>query len=354
MGRKILSVIGVFLLTAFGYLGFAPVRLEPVVWHPKANPGLTGPYAVNEALKSSEWLFKDWPGPEAIAFDAQGALVAGLSDGRIVRASFSTNKVDVLANTGGHPLGVEYHPDGRLYICDGNKGLLALESDGKLTTLATEQGGIAFGFTDDLTIAADGTVYFTDATTRFGMDTYKLDLLEHQTTGRVLKYEPAAKRVSKVAGGLQFANGIALGPDDSWLVVVETGNYRLQRIFVSGPRAREQEVFIDNLPGFPDNVTFSKERGIFWVAIASPRNPLVDDLAGNPFMRKVIARLPQALQPAPERHAMVLGFDVEGKLKHNLQYRSPESYSPVTSATEREGWLYFGSFSQGGLARFKL
>lgn len=354
MVRKILLLIGVLLLALFGYLGFAPVRFEAVVWHPKPNPGLTGPYAVNDTLKPADWLFKEWPGPEAIAFDPQGALVAGLSDGRVVRASLADNKVEVLTNTGGHPLGLEYHPDGRLYICDGSKGLLALESDGKLSALASEEGGVPFGFTDDLTIAADGTVYFTDATTRFGMGEYKLDLLEHQSTGRVLKYEPAAKRVSKIAGNLQFANGIALGPDDSWLLVVETGNYRLQRIFVSGPRAGEQDVFIDNLPGFPDNVTFSKERGIFWVAVASPRNPLVDDLAGNPFLRKVIARLPDALQPAPERHAMVLGFDVEGKLKHNLQYRSPDSYSPVTSATERDGWLYFGSFSQVGIARFKL
>jgi sugar lactone lactonase YvrE len=354
MARKIGLAFGALVVLLAAYLVFAPVSLEPVVWEPKADPGLTGPYAVNDRLKAAEWLFKELGGPEAIAFDAQGALVAGLADGRIVRANDARGPVEVIAHTQGHPLGVEFSPDGRLYICDADRGLLELEADGKSSTLASEEGGVPFGLTDDLTIAQDGTVYFTDASTRFGFADYKLDLLEHQTTGRVLKYDPASKQVTKVAGELQFANGIALGPDDSWLVVVETGNYRLQRIFVSGPRAGEREVFVDNLPGFPDNVTFSKQSGIFWVAIASPRNPLVDKLAGEPFGRKVIARLPAALQPAPDRHAMVLGFDVEGKLKHNLQYRAPDSYSPVTSATEHDGWLYLGSFSQQGLARFKL
>ncbi len=349
--RKI--VIGGLVLLAV-YLGFAPVAVDPVVWHPKVDPGFTGVYASNDLLKSAEWFFKEWPGPEAMTFDAQGALVAGLVDGRIVRANVADKKFDVLANSGGHPLGLEYGPDGRLYICDGKKGLLALETNGQLTTLATEEGGVPFGFTDDLTIAQDGTVYFTDATARFGDGTYKLDLLEHQLTGRVLKYEPTSKKLTRVASDLQFANGIALGPDETWLVVVETGSYQLRRVFVSGPRAGEKEMFIENLPGFPDNVTYSKESNTFWVAVGSPRNPLVDALADKPFWRKVIARLPDALQPAPERHAFVLGVDPQGKVTHNFQYRSADSYSPVASAVEHEGHLYMGSFFQVGVGQFKL
>ncbi|MBX7116085.1 MAG: SMP-30/gluconolactonase/LRE family protein [Myxococcaceae bacterium] len=352
--RKMVVGVSLLLAALAGYLGLAPVAVDPVVWHPSADPGFTGAYALNDSLQSAEWLFKEWPGPEAMTFDAQGALVAGLVDGRIVRANLHDKTFDVLANTAGRPLGLKYGPDGRLYICDGKKGLLALETTGQLTTLATEEGGVPFGFTDDLAIARDGTVYFTDATSRFGDSTYKMDLLEHQLTGRVMKYEPATKKVSRVATDLQFANGIALGPDETWLVVVETGSYQLRRVFVSGPRTGEKEMFIENLPGFPDNVTYSKESKTFWVAIASPRNPLVDALADQPFWRKVIARLPNALQPAPQRHAFVLGVDEQGKVTHNFQYRSGDSYSPVTSAIERDGHLYLGSFFQVGVARFTL
>jgi hypothetical protein len=38
----------------------------------------------------------------------------------------------------------------------------------------------------------------------------------------------------------------------------------------------------------------------------------------------------------------------------SLQYDAPDSYSPVASAVERDGWLYLGSFAREGLARLKL
>lgn len=354
MFRRVAASVGVIVLLAVLYLSLWPTRVDPKAWQPKPAPPLVGEYAVNDKLKESEWLFRDWAGPEAITFDAEGKLLTGLADGRVVRATLATGEVEVLTNTLGRPLGLKYHPDGRLYICDALKGLLALEPNGQVVTLAESEGGQRFGFTDDLTIAADGTVYFTDASTRFSLHEYKLDIIEHQTTGRVLKYEPAAKRISKVVDGLQFANGIALGPDESWLLVAETGEYRVQRVYVSGPQAGQKEVFVDNLPGFPDNVTYSPPRGIFWVAIGSPRDPIVDMLGNQLFLRKAIARLPDALQPAPKPHAMVLGFDAQGHVKHNFQYVALDSYFPVSSVIEQAGSLYLGSFSRNGIARFRL
>jgi hypothetical protein len=37
-----------------------------------------------------------------------------------------------------------------------------------------------------------------------------------------------------------------------------------------------------------------------------------------------------------------------------LQHRAPDSYSPIASALERDGWLYLGSFAREGVARLKL
>ena len=69
------------------------------------------------------------------------------------------------------------------------------------------------------------------------------------------------------------------------------------------------------------------------------------------FVRKIILRLPEFLQPAPDRHAFVLGIDGEGRVTHNLQYSSSESYSPITSVEEKEGVLYLGSLTYPGFAR---
>lgn len=337
-----------------GYLLLAPSPVDPRAWEPSAPSPLTGAYALNDRLKPVEWWAKQLVGPEAIDFDAEGRLVTGLVDGRIVRLKVGSDTPEVLANTHGRPLGIRYHPDGRLFICDAHQGLLALDAAGKLETLATEEGGVPFKFADDLDIDSDGIVYFSDASARFSVEQFTEDLLEHQTTGRLLRYDPATKQVTKLADGFAFANGVALGPDQQWVMVAEMGTYRLWKIWVKGPSVGKKELLTDALPGFPDNVRYAKDRHVFWVAIGSPRNPLVDALAGSPFLRGVIAKLPKAVQPAPERHGFALAVGEDGKPVESLQHRAPGSYSPVATAIEHDGWLYLGSFRLEGVARVKL
>ncbi|MEW6431389.1 MAG: SMP-30/gluconolactonase/LRE family protein [Myxococcota bacterium] len=353
MRRLVPAVLGV-LFGAGVYLGFGPTAIEPAAWQPPPPTPLAGPYAPNERLKDVEWWAKALVGPEAITFDAEGRLVTGLKDGRIVRLTPGSDDAVLLADTKGRPLAIAYHPDGRLFICDAHGGLLALAADGRLEVLATSEGGVPFKFADDLAIAKDGVVYFTDASARHSIEAFVDDLMEHQTTGRLLKYEPATKRVTKLADGFSFANGVALGPDEAYLVMSETGAYRLWRYWLKGEKAGQKEVFLDALPGFPDNVRYAPERHVFWVAIGSPRNPLIDRLAEWPGLRKAISRLPKAVQPAPERHAFVLAVDESGKPVESLQHRAEGSYSPIASAVERDGWLYFGSFAREGVARVRL
>ena len=73
---------------------------------------------------------------------------------------------ETLADTGGRPLGLAWAPDGSLVIADAAKGLLAMRQDGSLRTLSTAADGQALGFADDVDVAADGTIYFSDASTR--------------------------------------------------------------------------------------------------------------------------------------------------------------------------------------------
>jgi sugar lactone lactonase YvrE len=351
--RRALLVVLVVVLALLAYLFLWPSPLEPKAWEPPRDVPMTGAFALNDRLAPVEWWAKDLIGPEAITIDSKGRLVTGLLDGRVVRLEVGSDKIEVLADTKGRPLALAYHPDGRLIICDAHKGLLALDANGKLETLATEEGGVRFAFTDDLDIDADGVIYFSDASARFSVEHFTEDLLEHQTTGRLLKYEPATKKVTRIADGFSFANGVALGPDAQWVVVAEMGAYRLWKIWIKGEQAGKKELFVE-LPGFPDNVRYSKSRHVFWIAIGSPRNPLVDGLAGWPMLRKVISRLPKAVQPAPERHGFVVAVDDSGKPVESLQHRAPNSYSPIATAVEHDGWLYLGSFIREGVARVRL
>ncbi len=342
------------LLTGFLTVAWVISPIQPVAWTPPPRSERVGPYAPNDRLQPLEWWAKQLIGPEAVTIAPDGKLLVGLKDGRIVKLKLGVDEPEVLADTKGRPLAMEYHPDGRLIICDAQAGLLAMDATGKLETLATGHGGVPFQFVDDLAIAKDGTIYFSDASARHSIERFTEDLLEHQATGRLLKYVPATKEVTRVADNFSFANGVALSEDESFVVVAETGTYQLWRVWLVGEKAGQKELFTDSLPGFPDNVRWSPSRKGFWVAIGSPRKPELDMLADWPNIRRIVGGLPKVLQPKAARHSYVLLVDLNGKPVESFQRDAPDSYSPIACVTEHEGFLYLGSFALEGVARFKL
>ncbi len=338
-----------------GWLLFWPVPIEPRAWKAPQAPKLEGAYARNDALAAVEWLGKGTiQGPEATAIDAEGRVHAGTSDGRIVRLDPSRGAFETVARTGGRPLGLAFGSDGTLYVADAVKGLLALApGEREPRVLATGHGGVPFRFTDDLDVGASGTVYFTDASSRFGLHEEREDVLEHGGNGRLLAWHPKTGATELLLSGLEFANGVALAGDGSYVLVTETGAYRVTRHWLSGPRKGTSDVFAENLPGLPDNVTWSGERKAFWVALFSPRVPALDLLAPYPFLRKIVYRLPMWLQPQPARHAFALALDEHGNVVANLQHDAPDAFAPVTSVREQGGFLWLGSLSREALGRIR-
>ncbi len=73
---------------------------------------------------------------------------------------------------------------------------------------------------------------------------------------------------------MYFANGVALSENEDFVLVCESARYRITRFWLSGPNKGSSDVFVDNLPGFPDGVS-SDNRGTFWVALFTVRNALV-------------------------------------------------------------------------------
>lgn len=337
------------------WLLFWPVPIEPVAWQPPEAPPLTGPWAVNDALADVEWLGRDvGVGPEDVAIDDAGNLYVGYEDGRIVRFAPGGSDPALLANTGGRPLGLDFDPDGNLIVADGHAGLLRVTPAGDIEVLATAADGVPFRFTDDVDVARDGTIYFTDASSRFGpAGKGRDDILEHGGHGRLLRHLPAQGRTEVLLDGLQFANGVALCPDETCVLVAETGSYRVLRYWLRGERAGQVEVFVDNLPGIPDGIS-SNGHDLYWVALYAPRNALLDAVAPWPFLRRIAFRLPQWLQPQPAPHAFVIGLSLDGAPVHNLQHRGADSFHPVTSVEQHGDRLYLGSLIQPALAVHRL
>ncbi len=346
-----------FVIILVLYLVFWPTPVDPAAWSAPPNPGYSGPFAVNDKLKGLQtFSIGDNHGPEDVAIDAQGRIYASTHEGRIVRLQGDGSNPENWVETGGRPLGIDFDKNGALIVADAFRGLLSISENGSITELASVVDGVPLLYTDDVDVAADGKIYFSDASTKFGAREYGgtyeaslLDLLEHGGHGRLLVFDPASGKSKTLLDGLNFANGVAVGPDQTYVLVNETGSYRVIRYWLAGPKKGKAEPFIEALPSFPDNISTGLD-GRFWVALISPRNALVDALSDKPFLRRVTMRLPKFLHPKAEPYGHIIAIDGEGKVVMDLQ--DPDGAHPVnTSVLETEDHLYIGSLAAPTLAR---
>lgn len=331
------------------YLLTWPVVINPVAWLTPGNIGYENELTANNLLSHIKPItIGDNYGPEAIAFDHQGRIYASTHNGNIVRLPADGSSAENWANTGGRPLGIAFDSQKNLIVADAFLGLLSINTDGVITLLTNKADGIAIRYANDVDVATNGKIYFSDASTKFGAREFNgtypaslLALMEHGGDGRLLEFDPATGKTSTLYSGLNFANGVAISEDQRYLLINETGNYRVHKYWLTGEREGTSEVILDELPAFPDNIT-TGSNGRFWVALVSPRNALLDKLSDKPFIRKMIQRLPAALRPKAVPYGHIIAINGDGDILENLQ--EPVASHPInTSVAENEKYLYIGS-----------
>ena len=349
MKRTILRSLIALAVLLLVYLLLWPVPISPAVWMPPPAPELTGVYAQNSELTKIERLPINGNKPEDVAFDSQDRIYCGDEGGRIYRFQPDGTKPEPFAETKGRPLGLAFDHDGNLIVADAIVGLLSIAPNGQPTVLAIDADHTPFRCTNDLDIAGDGTIYFTDASYKFPLTELKADVLEHQPNGRFLSYDPKTKQTRVLLKDLYFANGVAVSPDQTFVLVNDTGAYRVRRYWLKGEKAGQSDIFIDNLPGFPDGIS-SNGKDMFWLALVNRRDAGLDWLMPHPFLRKIVWRLPSFLQPNIKRYAFALGLDLNGKVVRNLQDPSAQ-FTQIANVVEHKGNLYFGSIGESAIGR---
>ena len=204
-------------------------------------------------------------GPEAITFDDNGLMYTANEDGRIIVLNSDGSNPQDFAQTGGRPLGLKFDSNGNLIVADAFQGLLSIDTAGQISVLTTGYGGLPFLLTDDLDIGSDGTIYFSDASSVNNLNNLNNDW--GQANGRLLSYNPNTDVTNLLLDNLYFANGVALSPDESYLLVNESAVNHIRRYWLTGPNAGLTEVFsnVSQFQGLPDNITHNGE-SLFWVA----------------------------------------------------------------------------------------
>ena len=350
---KVWRLLSAVLLLLVVGLVLLPSPIDPEAWSPPAPPPLAGPLAPNELLRDAALLAEGAVrGPEDLAFDAEGRVYAAAADGRIRRLT-PEGRLEDFATTGGRSLGIRFDAAGNLIACDLEKGLVSIDPAGKPTVLSNEAEGVPYAFINNLDIASDGTIYFSDASSKFHQKDYRFDLMEARPHGRLLRYDPQTRQTQVLLPKLYFANGIALSWNEDFLLVGETYRYRLTRYWLKGPKAGTTDVFLDNLPGFADNIDGNR-KGSFWVAMFTVRNKVADTLHPRPWAKSLLAKLPLALWPRAERYGLVLEVDEEGRIVRSLHDPGGKRVFEITSAREHEGQLYLGNLEQSWIGRLPL
>lgn len=288
-------------------------------------------------------------GPEDVVVDAEGQLYTGLDDGRIIRVSGDGVRIHTFADTGGRPLGLELYGTDELLVCDADHGLLVVDLErGRARTLAMNAAGKPLLLCNNAAVARDGTVYFSDSSSRFPFSGWRSEMIEQTRTGRLLRLNVDGS-IDEIAVGLEFANGVALPPDESYVAVAETSSCRVVRVWLTGERAGEADELIPDLPGYPDNISTGTD-GLIWVALASPKVAALDTVRKLPGpLRALVRSLPHSLQPSPGRTVGVLGVDADGTIVHDYSGEI-DNFHMLTGVREHHGRLYLGSLVENTIA----
>lgn len=316
---------------------------------------MTGPFVQNQGLVGTQHLVSGLgQGPEDVTRGADGFFYTGLQDGRIVRFGAGAHAtVETYTTTGGRPLGLAFDVHGNLIVADAFKGLLSVAPGGTVSVLVDSVNGRPMLFVNDLDIGSDGTIWFSDASQKFGQSEFQLEFWECRPTGRLMSYEPRTGQTTVRLGGLMFANGVAVGPNDAYVLVSETTAARITRLWLKGPKAGDHDVFLDGLPGYPDNLSYNGN-GIFWIALPLPRLKQLDHLGPRPFWRKVLMRLPAAVTGVGLKpYGWVIGVDPHGTVVRNL-HDPTGGFGTVTSVNQFDGKLYLGSIVMTSVGRIDL
>ncbi|KAM0922264.1 hypothetical protein ACQ4PT_006223 [Festuca glaucescens] len=334
--------------------------------------------------KLGEGLLRE---PEDVYVDAAagGTVYTATRDGWLqrLRPNGSWEQWRFVGGTG--LLGIAPSADGSMLVCDADKvymadsdrpaaprdrimrttiqnfsvgvnswqGLLKVE-EGRVTILASTVEGSTIRFADAAIEASDGTVYFSDASTRFPFDRWFLGYLEARRTGRLLKYDPRTGKASVALDNLAFANGVALPRDETFVIVCESAGYRCLKLWLKGDKTGQTETFVD-LPGSPDNIRRAPD-GSFWIALIQLRSPWLDLVSRWTFTKRVVTAFPPLLDriKATAKGAMVTHVSEDGEIIRVLDDSEGKVINFITSVTEFGGDLYLGSLATNFIGRLSL
>lgn len=153
--------------------------------------------------------------------DHRCLLFSDIPNDRICRWDEETGQVTTFRRPSRHSNGLARDRGGRLLACEhGSRSLTRTEHDGRITTMAAKHEGKRLNSPNDVAVAPDGAIWFTDP--EFGLlGHYEGAPAEPELPTLVYRLDPSGT-LEPVADGLVRPNGLAFALDGRALYVVES------------------------------------------------------------------------------------------------------------------------------------
>jgi gluconolactonase len=192
---------------------------------------------------------------EGPSFDAKGNLyVVDIPFGRIFRISPGGNW-SLAAEYEGWPNGLKIAADGRIIVADYRRGIMELDANaGSMKPMLTSRDSESFRGCNDLHLASNGDIYFTDQG-QTGL---------HDPSGRVYRLTPGGRLDCLITTGIS-PNGLVLDPQEAVLFVAMTRDNAVWRLpFMKDGSVSKVGRFCSLFgPGGPDGMTMNKAGCLF-------------------------------------------------------------------------------------------
>ena len=290
-------------------------------------------------------------GCEDVSLNQPGFVYTGHEDGRLLRFPLGAEAAPTeVVRFQGRPLGLEVLGDSLAWVCVEQEGLARVDLRRQTyEILVSAFNDTTFQLIDYLDLDTLGRVYFTDASDRYSDEDLQLDVLEGKPNGALYRFDPKTGETFRLLDNLHFANGVAVSPDQQFVLVNETAGFRVMKYWIAGPEKGRSETFIDGLPGWPDGISLGTD-GLYYLTLISPRTGMHDYILPRPWTRRLVTKLPRALWPAPIRANHILALDARGKVVHNWQDPDP-AFSGIASVERVGNTLWFGTLNDQGIGR---
>lgn len=346
----VVSLLAISLQVFF----FSPISPK-ILEIPSASKSFTATFTSNSYLQRVIKLGEGYlDRPEDVAVDKTGILYTATRDGWIKRLH-KNGTWESWKYIGSHSLlGLTVSAAGYVIVCDAEEGLLKVSEDG-VSVLASHVNGEKIRFADDVVEASDGSLYFSVASTKFGLHEWYRDVLEAKPHGQLLKYNPSLNKTSVILHDLAFANGVALSADQDYLIVCETWKFRCLKYWLKEEIKGQTEIFVDNLTALPDNIKLAPD-GSFWIALVEFTARGLNFVHSSRASKHLLATFPNLMNLVLGAYhtAMVVNVAADGKIIKGFDDPTGKVMSFVTSVLEYEGHLYLGSLNCDFIGKLPL